>query len=219
MNEADMEAKQKFIEAYFRDFEDRIIFLGKLIGDGRDLEGMILTCAYIEGMGNCISPKCFNSAKNFENNISKYGKEDFLTLISPDKFIDSLPKGNHKERDIVKTICIILESYKYVLMEKVDITDILKEGLDHAGLEWVTNNLWRGTLANFAYINIRSKAIKTNLAWSDYSFSRTTHKGDSIGTINFTELLYKALRNIMISIVAISKSTGKFYGTDLGIYD
>jgi hypothetical protein len=219
MNEEDLEAKQRFIDAYFREVEDRISFLGKLIADGRELEAMILTCAYIEGIGNCLSPNCSNSAKNFEYVICKYGNEIVLKLVSPNKLIESLPKGNSKEKLLVKSIDDILGSYKFVLMEKSEVIDILKAGLDPNNLEWINNNIWRGTLANFAYIHIRSAAIKTNLAWSTYSFSKTTYNGNIMDAINFTELLYKALSNIVVSVVEISKSTGKFYGTDLGIYD
>jgi hypothetical protein len=88
----DLRIKREVITAYFDDLERRVRFLGDLIAEGREIEGIILCCAYIEGLGNSVYPECRDSMRNFVRIIQDYGSADLLTWIHPGWLVSALPQ-------------------------------------------------------------------------------------------------------------------------------
>ncbi len=202
-------AKRHFIEAFFDDFEERRRFVDTLLQQGHDIEATILCCAYIEGIANNLFPESTDSARNFSRVLAEHGADPFLTAIHPRFLLDALPRKRAADRQCVAALKPLLAD-SVPLCQPQDILSSLSESVSTEAREVIQANLWRGSIANLAYVHIRSAMFKRGMGSPSISFSGQSFEGGPAPNLT-TQRLCGALRSVLRSARDISFETNKWY--------
>lgn len=208
MDDEDYRAKQKFITAFHDSAEERIVFLQKLISDGREDEAMILCLSYIDSFSQWLEWPSTKSGQNFVNAVIKFGGDPFMSLVHPLQAFRAFDRMNSYWKEIASHINNIHPGPLYTLLDDSDFlshlpdTDVVK----------VKKELWRTTIAGVAYYGMRNFAIH-GFGATPLTFSNTSYKGQPVSGLDFSRL-YKIVSNVHAELRRRSEATGQWFGND-----
>jgi hypothetical protein len=218
MRDEDVTAKANFIAAYFDDLRQRVDLLPKLHAAGYENEALLLCCCYIEGLGSSLYWPKEASAHNFVRILEEYGSEEFLWHIHPRQLLDALQaKAKSLYARIGDKLGALFATDENALRTKEEIIALVHDrlGLGDEDRRRLTNQLWRGTLANLVYSDIRSLLVH-RLGARPVLLTQTTLHGLPIPVLNFT-LLYPQLTEILEKVRELSVTTNSWFGHDFRI--
>ncbi|HEX5361572.1 MAG TPA: hypothetical protein VFW49_10860 [Fluviicoccus sp.] len=207
--EANVQAKAFFIAAYFKDLQDRVLFLQELYAMGRREEALLLCCCYIEALGSRLSADPKAKAKNYCDILMSHGGNDLWHLIYPSQ-IKSVLSGMPLFKDVLPALSQHINMIGMELICPQDLISLLINILNHDQLKWLRANTFKGSMAYFSYQQIRSELVHDISTAHSLSFGSPQYHGNPIPSIDFP-LLYSSLRKIVTSLESISKSSGKWW--------
>jgi hypothetical protein len=213
MNQQDSADKKFFIEAFFEDLKNRAAFTQELEDSGHDNEARLLCCCYIEGLGNWLYQPNTSTAQNFVTALRDHGGEPTLALILPPRLDRALPYKSASQA-IASAVHLTLQSLP--LHEALTEAELMaKVGLliGTDGQKFLSDNLWRGTVANIVYERIRGGGVHWLGSPDTVSFSITKHNGASLPEVDYY-MLKAALDRVLVYARTISLETGKWFGTE-----
>lgn len=200
-----------FIEAFFDDFEDRCRFVAELLEAGRDVEATILCCAYIEGIANNLYPNSKDSAQNFATALAEHGGDGFLMAIVPTFTLEALPRARAIDKQALAALEPVLTD-RTELLDPEQVIAALRSDLLAEVVQAVRSHLWRGSIANLAYVHIRSAMFKRALGSSSIAFSGHTYHSEPAPSLT-TGRLSAALGQLLAWTRGVSLSTNRWFGT------
>ena len=206
MNDKDSD-KAFMIQAYFDDLEKRIAFLKELYDGDHTDEALMLCCCYIEALGSRQYHDSDRKAKNYYRILEEYSGNELFTLIHPKQLRNVLMNQKLFKANITRIEPIIDGFGKELILQKV-VSDSLSPVITEDQVNWLNDNLFKGTMAAISYERVRSELVH-DISTSNLTFSETTFHGKPVPDINF-ELLYPALMNIFRRLKEISLKTNKW---------
>lgn len=218
MRDEDIKAKASSIDAYFDDLRQRVDLLPKLYAAGYENEALLLCCCYIEGLGSSLYWREEASAHNFVRILEEHGSEEILWHIHPRQLLDALEeKAKSLYSRIGDKLVTIFVTDENALRTKEEIVALVNDQLKlrDEDMQRLTNQLWRGTLANLVYSDIRSLLVH-RLGARPILLSRTTLHSQPIPVLNFT-LLYPQLTEILEKVRELSVTANSWFGHDFRI--
>lgn len=204
-NEAD---KAFMIQAYFDDLEKRIAFLKELYNRDHTDEALMLCCCYIEAIGSRQYHDSYRKAKNYCRILEEYSGNKIFALIHPKQLRTVLMNKKLFYRSITQVGSIIDGFGKDLILQKT-VSDSLSPVINGDQLNWLNDNLFKGTMAAISYERVRSELVH-DISTSNLTFNKTTFDGKLVPDMNFI-LMYPALMNIFHSLKDISLKTNKWY--------
>lgn len=205
-------AKRGFIRAFFDEFAQRVDFVKTLDSAGRNYEAAILCCAYVENIANNLNPACKNSAENFAQALEIHGADPFLAAIHPSFLVDAFPGRNASEKEAAAALRSVAADLSGQLWDKAALVRAVQNHMASECLATIRVNLWRGSIANLAYVHIRSSLFKTGLGSTSLTFSGHTFMGGTAPTLDFHRL-HASLKSLLGHASRVSLGTAKWYGT------
>ncbi len=196
------------IQAYFDDLAKRIAFLKKLYNGDHVDEALLLCCCYIEALGSRQYHDLYRYAKNYCRILERYSGNEIFSLIHPKQLRNVLTSKKLFKTNIDR-ICSIIDDFGKELNPQQIVTDKLSTVLTDEQMNWLNDNLFKGTMAAISYDRVRSGLVH-DISTSNLTFSETTFDGKPVPDINF-ELMYPALMKIFDSLKKISVKTNTWY--------
>ena len=205
MNDTD---KAFMIQAYFNDLEKRVAFLKKLYDLDHTNEALMLCCCYIEALGSRQYHDSDRKAKNYYRILEKYSSNELFALIHPKQLRNVLRSKKLFEANITQIDPIIDNFGKELILQKV-VSDSLSPVITEEQVNWLNDNLFKGTMAAISYERVRSDLVH-DISTSNLIFEETTFNSKPVPDINF-KLLYSALMNIFHNLKKNSLKSNKWY--------
>lgn len=204
-----------FIDAYFKDLENKVAFLDDLFLQKRSDEALILCCCYIEGLaGNYYWPE-ERSFFNFVRIFEELSEDDIFRYIHLKQLKVGFESARNKKLNkILKSIETIQPDLNQKLFSKAETQEAIEPHLPKDEVTIFRENLWRGTIAALAYQQLRNLAVH-NLGAIDISFNTTKFKGTIMPNLDF-KLLQPALKIILGKLKKVSLDSGYWYGHNYG---
>jgi hypothetical protein len=204
------EGKRRFIEAFFDDLQSRINFTRELHKTGHRDEAVLLCGCYIDGLGNYLYSDSGTHEK-FVRVVCEYGDAEFLTRIHIRQLRESLDKMSGKKAvAALRALDTAFPEVPNELLTEAQVLDPLKE-MDDETRMWLTEQLWRGTLASVAYTRLRSPSVHELGAPGGIAFDDSRIDGDPVPTIDF-DLLYSIACRVNAAARDMSLETEQFFG-------
>ena len=207
MNDNDSD-KAFMIQAYFDDLEKRISFLKQLYDDKHEDEALMLCCCYIEALGSRQYHDSGRKAKNYYQIIEEYSGEKLFSLIHPKQLRNVLINKKLFNTNITQ-IETIIDGFGKELIPQEVVFESLSSVINKDQLNWLKDNLFKGTMAAISYERVRSELVH-DISTSNLTFNETRFDGKPVPDMNF-KLLYPALMNIFRRLKEISLKTNKWY--------
>jgi hypothetical protein len=213
MRAEDIEAKASFIKTYFDDLRQRIALLPQLHAGGYENEALLLCCCYIEGLGSSLYWPRKAPARNFVCILEKHGSEEILWHIHPRQLLSALEERVPKlYQRIGDRLAAAFATAQDALRTREEVVALVKDQRTVGEMQQLQNHLWRGTLANPVYSNIRS-ALVHKLGASPLLLSQTTFHGQPVPVLDFF-LLYPQLLEILEKVRELSITANSWFGHD-----
>jgi len=200
--------KAFMIQAYFDDLEKRVAFLQELYDSDHTDEALMLCCCYIEALGSRKYHDSGRKAKNYYRILEKYGGNVLFSLIHPKQLRNVLGSKKLFKQNITQIDPIIDNFGKELVLQKV-VSDQLSPVINEDQVNWLNDNLFKGTMAAISYERVRSDLVH-DISTSNLTFDETTWEGNSVPDMNFG-LLYPALLNIFQNLKESSLKSNKWY--------
>lgn len=205
----DLAAKKDFIEAFFEELEKKAALTDRLFAEGHKDEARLLCCCYIEALGTGLDPSDGSGARNFASILVDHGAEPVLGLIHPKALRNSLP---YKSTAPVNK-ALLETAFQSLPRDQALTSRQLLHHVQHLPSETVDflkQELWRATIANVAYSQIRSLGAHWFGSPGSVSFSATTFQGKQIPEVDFT-MLRRALDRVITFTKDLSLSSNKWF--------
>jgi hypothetical protein len=196
------------IQAYFDDLEKRIVFLKELNDGGHKDEALMLCCCYIEALGSRQYHDSDRKAKNYSRILEEHGGDKLFALIHP-KQLKKVLMNQKLFRTTFSKIEQLIDGFGKELISKKVVVERLSSVITKDQLNWLNDNLFKGTMAAISYERVRSELVH-DISTSNLTFSETIYYGKPVPDLNF-ELLYPALLNIFSRLKEISLKTNTWY--------
>ena len=205
MNDSD---KAFMIQAYFNDLEKRIAFLRELYDGNHTDEALMLCCCYIEALGSRQYHDSYRNAKNYCRILEEFSDNSLFSLIHPKQLREVLKVKKLFNANINQINPIIDGFGKELILQQV-VSDSLSNVVTNDQMNWLNDNLFKGTMAAISYDRVRSDLVH-DISTSNLTFNETTFGGKLVPDMNF-DLLYSALIKIFDNLKEISLKTNKWY--------
>lgn len=199
--------KAFMIQTYFDNLEKRIAFLKELYDGNHTDEALMLCCCYIEALGSRQSHDSDRKAKNYYRILEEHCDNKLFTLIHPKQLRNVLMSQKLFKANITQIKPIIDGFGKELILQEV-VFDSLSPVITKDQVNWLNDNLFKGTMAAISYERVRSDLVH-DISTSNLTFNETIFDGKPVPDMNF-ELLYPALMNIFHSLKEISLKTNKW---------
>lgn len=192
--------RHPFLNTYLFDMEERIQFLQTLRRMRRaGGEPLLLCCCYIDGLGKWIyMPEEIDTHERFVRVVREHGGDKYLPLVHPMQMRRFLGRRVRRGQ---KVYAPLLKSIEPLLIGK---TELMTEDEFLAQAQRLVNaqqfvklkaNVWRGTLASFAYNDLRAPAVHELSGDCGGIYGGTTYRGEEVPFINY-EVLSRVLLRI-----------------------
>ena len=207
----DLAAKLGFIAAFFDDLLDKAAYCATLYHGNRDDEARLLTCVYLESLGNGVFHPSTRYAANFCHLLAAYGDTPRLSLVTPRWLLDRLPwrSANQQTATAIRTLLTSLPQEEAFLLPELE--DLARRHLSLKAQHFLERESWLGTTAMVIYGELRSPAAHFFGSPAGILFSRTTWRGQPLGRIGFEDL-HTALTKAVEAVRALSLSSGYWFG-------
>jgi hypothetical protein len=180
--------KKDFVEAYFEELERKIAFLRDLEAQGHEDEAQLLALVYLDGLSNWLRHPSDGAARNFSSVVIEHGQDAQFPLIIVHWLVNALPwksAPSGAEHAIRQAVAAMDE---YAAQTRDELLCALRVGLTANQLSWLEAEIWRGSVANAAYVSLRSPGIH-QLATHGLSFSESTWQGMVLERVGLERLL------------------------------
>ncbi len=213
-SEADLQAKARFIEAYFKDLCARITFLEELHGSNHADEAMLLCCCYIDGLANNLNVDDPSSHRNFVRVLREHGGEVFLTRVHLKHLRNALDRLRGKPaQHALEALQKVSGAMDHELHPEAAVLALLPSNTPDSVRGWLRNQLWRGTLACVAYEQLRCLSVHRLGASGAIIFSNTQLDGNPVPPIDFA-VLYRVLWRVFEVAHDRSIRSNRWFGHD-----
>jgi len=207
----DLAAKIGFIKAFFDDLEEKVAFAKTLYQGGRRDEGRLLTCVYIESLGNGIYHPSQKFASNFCRALIEHSDEALFTIVLPHWLLTKLPWGSASQQ-----VANELREFLSPLPSRVGLAYpefilLAERALGQAAFRFLARDCWVGTTARVLYEELRSTGTHWFGSPGGIAFSNTIWKGEPLTRIGF-EHLHSALCTLLMHTRGLSLSSGLWFG-------
>ena len=199
------------IQAYFDDLEKRIAFLKQLYETDHRDEALMLCCCYIEALGSRKYHDSDRKAKaiNYYKILVEYGANRLFEYIHP-KQLRNILMDNKLFNNNINQIEPIIDGFGKELILQKDVFDSLSPVITQKDqLDWLKDNLYKGTMAQISYQKVRSELVH-DISTANLTFNETKIDGEPVPDMNF-DILYPALMSIFNRLKEISLKTNKWY--------
>lgn len=196
------------LQAYFDDLEQRIAFLKELYNGGHEDEALMLCCCYIEALGNRQYHDSDRKAKNYYRILEEHSGNKLFTLVHKKQLKNVLLNKKLFKGTFIH-IEQIIDAFGNELIRQEIVIEKLSPVINKKQLDWLNDNLFRGTMAVISYERVRSELVH-DISTPNLTFDETIFDGKPVPDINF-ELLYQALINIFRSLKDISLKITKWH--------
>lgn len=200
--------KAFMIKAYFDDLEKRIAFLKELHNVNHTDEALMLCCCYIEALGSRQYHDSNRKAKNYYRILVEFSGNSIFSLVHPKQLKNILNDKNLFKRNFDQ-IELIIDSFGKELIPQKDVIFRFKPVATEEQMNWLDDNLFKGTMAAISYDRVRSDLVH-DISTSNLTFSETTFGGKQVPDMNF-DLLYPALIKIFRNLKDMSLKTNTWY--------
>ena len=207
MNDIDSD-KIFMIQAYFDDLEKRIDFLKELYNGHHADEALMLCCCYIEALGSRQYHDSNRKAKNYYRILVEFSGNNIFAFVHP-KQLKNVLKDKKLFKPNIGQIDPIIDGFGKELIPQQEVSDRLAPVVTEKQMNWLNDNLFKGTMAAISYDRVRSDLVH-DISTSNLTFSETTFDGKPVPDMNF-ELLYPALMKIFDSLKEMSLKTNTWY--------
>ena len=186
-----------FITAKLGGLQEKTVFLDSLYSQGHRDEALLLCSCYIDGLAAVLYfPDRISSHQGFVRVVREHGGDPFLPLVHPRQMLVAL--SNRKKP--------VLTAIRESILPLLQGTELVPEGefltnaksrLDQAKQAKLKSMIWRGTMASFAYQQLRSPVIHELRGPGAVSFAGTTFHGKPVPLVSF-EVLGPVLKSIFV---------------------
>lgn len=187
--------RRLFITAKLGGLKEKIVFLDSLYSQGHRDEALLLCSCYIDGLAAVLYfPDRIPSHQGFVRVVCEHGGDPFLPLVHPRQMLVALSTRKNS----------VLTAIRESILPFLQGTELVPEGeflanararLDQATHAKLKSMIWRGSMASFAYQQLRSPVIHELRGAGAFSFAGTTFHGKPVPLLSF-EVLGPALKNI-----------------------
>lgn len=215
-----LQAKMKFIEAFFGDLAIKIAFLKELYNTGHSDEARILCSCYIDSLASGLYWPEEQNKFNFVQVLKEHGGEEIFSYIHLKMLEDALLKKTKSKKwgAICAKIFPVLQQDSGKLYHQDEVIDLILPFLKDSEIDEVKKELWRGSFAAIAYAQVRNLSVHFFGPPEGITFSNTTFQGVQCPAIEF-DLLHKSLKHIAIAAKEKSVNSKKWFGHDFEIED
>jgi len=214
-DDKNLQAKMKFIKAFFDDLDSKIAFLYELYNNGHRDEARVLCSCYIDWLASALYWPEERNNFNFVRILKEHGGEEIFPYIHPKMLEDALLKKakSNKWIAICNKMSPALQQARGRFYDEQEIIDLLSPLLNNSEIEDVKKELWRGTFAAIVYAQVRNLSVHSFGPPDGITFDNTTFKGKPVPTIDFT-MLHTSLKRVAITAKEISINSAKWFGHD-----
>jgi len=193
------DTKIHLIKEYFKDIEERIEYLDKLVDDNHQDEAFLLCSVYIESLANRYYQE-YGSSKGFCYALIELTDNILYSLLHPKQLVSKIENNGLFKGDIdeIKKIISPLQNELHTL-EKIN--KLLNGILDTEQQKWISDYWFKGSMAMIVYERIRCDAVH-DLWTTQLSFGNTLVDNNPVPDID-----YKLLKNGLDKIVSFLKKT------------
>lgn len=191
------------LKVYLSGLDERIRYLEWLTRHYGRYEALLLCCCYIDGLGNVIYlSEDLGSHKGFVRVIREHGGDPYLPLIHPRHMLITLNRRVRRSSNtgvfasIRQAIDPLLQGTELVTED--DFLSSAQPYLDEHQHAKLRAFAWRGTMASFAYENIRGPAVHELKGPSGGTFANTTYRGQNAPSVSY-DMLWPVLNHIYVS--------------------
>jgi len=196
------------IKAYFDDLENRIAFLKELHKGSHIDEALMLCCCYIEALGSRHYHDSNRKAKNYYRILVEYSENRIFALVHP-KQLKNILKDKKLFNQNIDRIEPIVDGFGKELIPQQEVICRLEPVATEEQMNWLNDNLFKGTMAAISYDRIRSDLVH-DISTSKLTFSETTFEGKQVPDMNF-RLFFSALIKIFKNLKERSLETNTWY--------
>ena len=213
-DEENRKAKLEFIDAFFKELEDKIAFLEELHNSKRYDEAKILCSCYIDALALSLYWPDERSNYNFVRILKEYCEEEIISYIHPKMLEIALLKKDSRRWDRINDkTSISLQEARGRFYSNEELLSILTSLVTRSELGKIRNELWRGTYAAIIYNEVRIPSVHGFGSADGITFDNTTFKGESVPPIEFP-MLYEFVKRIVSKLKTLSLTTEKWFGHD-----
>ena len=211
-NDGDLrDRRREQILNFFGAFERRVRLLDRLDNEGFQDEALLLCCCYIEGLGNAFWPQEEKREYHFVEVLRRYGGDEYWSAIVPQHLMDRLrEKGKNLLADKIAA-CLKAEIDGQELLCEARLLSHTESSLIPGELNQLRRHLWRGTIADLAYKELRSYEVHRLGLVHAINFDGFLYKGLPVQTLDF-DVLYSALLHIVRMAKEYSLSASALFG-------
>jgi len=138
----------------------------------------------------------------------EFSGNNIFALVHPKQLKNELKDKNLFKANIDQ-IETIVDGFGKELIPQKAVSDSLSTVVTEEQMNWINDNLYKGTMAAISYDRVRSDLVH-DISTSNLTFSETTFDGKPVPDMNF-ELLYPALIKIADSLKEMSLKTNTWY--------
>jgi len=175
------------IDAYLKRIEKRICFLKELHKEHKE-EALTLCCCYIDAFASKEYSESDETAVNFCSMLEKYFQPELCT-IHPKQLKDIL-SNNGDFDECFSSYAEILDDLSETC-SKEDMVSKLSHLTNNKQEQWLTNYMYKGSIAYIAYKRIRCGLVH-NMSGPEIEFDKIRFNGNPIPRLGFNTF-YKAL--------------------------
>jgi hypothetical protein len=201
--------KQKFIEAFFGEFERKLKRLEDLRSQSFEDEACTLCLVYIDRLASGrYGGKYGQNRKNFWRALRELSGNPLFGMIHPLRLLE---ETKAKCPSATSTIESITNKEPRALLDE----DKLAEEIRHSSLTdcekvGLISKLWRASIANISYDYIRNAEVH-GPGSGGLSFHESVYKGHVGVTLDF-KTFFDALRSILSRVTEMSISSSQWFG-------
>jgi hypothetical protein len=201
--------KQKLVEAFFGEFEQKIKRLEELRSQSFEDEAFTLCLVYIDRLASGhYGGKYGRNRKNFWRALKELSNNPLLGMIHP---LPLLEQTKAKCPTATSPIESIIKKQPHALLDE----DKLAEEIRHWSLTdsekvGLISSLWRASIASISYDYIRNAEVH-GPGSGGISFDESIYKGQVGVTLDF-KIFFDALRSILSRVTEMSISSSQWFG-------
>jgi hypothetical protein len=206
-----LQAKRQFMTSFFDNLDEKVTFLEQLFEQERKDEARMLCVCYLDGLSNWLHQTSMFLSKNFAVELSTHSGNANFSLLMPEWLLSSLPWGNAHRGWVpqIKTALRTLPAREAILPH--ELVRQVAPAITHDQLNWLKDEMWRGSVAKAVYDRIRSPNVHWLGSADGLVFDGYTYLGRPLPRVDFP-MLHQALKKLAVHARSISMSTDKWFG-------
>lgn len=206
--------KRRIITAWFDHAEVRVAFLTDLARTGHEQEAMTLCLTYLDSFAQWLCWPVTKNGQNFVESLIRYGGDPLMGLAHPllaSRFFSEMKSGKEEWKIIGEKIGRAFVGRSGEVISISIFKQELALHLTDAELARVRPELWRSTIANVVYRQLRNPSVHNFGTSGGILFSQTTYQGEAFPALTFWQLL-ECTRGLVREARSRSEATWQWFG-------